>query len=406
MITKLAWRNLWRNKRRTLITTGAIFFAVMLSSLMASLQRGVYEKMIENMVGFYTGYVQVHQKGYWDDQTLDNTFEKEVDVAETIFSADQVKEVVPRLESFALAASEQKSQASQVVGTDPVREHSLTKLADKVVEGTYITKTSTGIMVAEGLAKKLELSLGDTIILLGQGYHGITAVGQYPIETLLHFGAPELNERLIYMNLATAQALYGAENRLTSYALLLDEGRKAPKVAQTLGGSLDAETYEVMDWRTMMPEIVQLMQADEGGNFVIMGILYMIIGFGIFGTVLMMTQERSYEFGVMVAVGMKRLRLGAILVLEMFFMALLGVVAGLGVTFPVALYFNANPIDLGTSDMAETYAEYGFEPLMPASLDPSLFLSQAILVFVITLLISFYPVWKISRLNPIDAMRS
>jgi len=406
MIAKLAWRNLWRNKRRTLITTAAIFFAVMLSSLMGSLQRGVYEKMIENVVGFYTGYVQVHQKGYWDDQTLDNTFVSEQAVDQQIIQTKNVSEAVPRIESFALAASAQKSRASQVVGTDPEREHKLTGLADKLVKGTYLKNTDRGVMVADGLAEKLEIGLGDTIILLGQGYHGITAVGQYPVQGLLHFGSPELNDRLVYMTTEEAQILYGAPDRLTSYALLLEEGRSAPKVVSALNASLDTASYEVMDWRMMMPEMVQLMQADEGGNFVMMGILYMIIAFGIFGTVLMMTQERAYEFGVMVAVGMKRLKLASVVVLEMFFMAILGVLAGLSITFPVALYVNANPIDLGTTDMAQAYADYGFEPVMPASLDPNIFLTQAALVFFITLLIAIYPLWKISRLDAISSMRA
>lgn len=405
MIFILAWRNLWRNRRRTLITAGAIFFAVMLSVVMNSIQQGVYEKMIDNIVGLYSGYVQVHQKGYWDEQTMDFTFADAPEVRQEVMNHPRVSTAVPRLESFALAASTEKTAPTSVVGTDPELEHQLTKLKDKVVAGTFLTNADKGVMVAEGLAEKLGLALGDTLILMGQGYQGINAVGQFEIKALLHFGSPELNKAVTYMPLPEAQFLYAAPDRLTAYALAIDRGSAAVKTANQLEEVLPAETYEVMDWKEMMPEMIQLMEVDQGGNYVTLGILYLVVAFGIFGTVLMMTQERRFEFGLMLSVGMKRIKLIGMTLIEMLFMALLGVGAGILVSLPIAYNLHHNPVPLG-GDMAETYANYGFEAVITASLDPSIFSTQAIIVLVLTLLISIYPAIRISRLDPVSAMRA
>lgn len=404
MLIKLAWRNLWRNRRRTLITIAAVFFAVLFASLMSSLQMGVYEKLIENVVGFYSGYVQVHQKGYWDEQILDNTLAYTDETEARILAVGHVQDAVPRLESFALAATADKSTAASVIGTDPAKEQRITGLRDKLIEGEYLEADDQAVLVASGLAEKLGLGLGDTLILLSQGYHGSSAVGQYPIKGLLKFGSPDLNKILVYMPLAEAQAFFSAEDRLTSYALRIDQGRAAPRVVRQLEQQLDTATYEVMDWQEMMPGMVQMMQADVGGNYVTLGILYMVIAFGIFGTVLMMTQERKYEFGVMVAVGMKRIKLALMVVIELFLIGAIGVVGGLMGALPLALYFHANPIYMG-AQIEEIYAGYGFEPLMPASLEPEIFLNNALFVFVITLVVSIYPLWKITRIDAVQAMR-
>lgn len=444
MIFKLAWRNLWRNKRRTLITAASIFFAVLLAVFMRSFQEGSYNKMIENVVSFYTGYAQIHKDGYWDDQSLENSFEEVDSLKLKAIQHQQVSELVPRLESFALAASEEITEGCMVVGISPEPEAKLTGIDKKVIksklkgrlikgnigegtvikdslmEGTIRGSDSTGVLyiydpdlylkegeeaalVAEGLADKLKLQVGDTIILIGQGYHGISAAGKFAIKGLVKFGSPDLNKTLVYLPLQAAQQLYGAENRLTSYALLIDEPQQSSFVVQNLRQEFNTEAYEIMDWTEMMPELVQTIESDRAGGILTMMILYMIIGFGIFGTVLMMAAERKYEFGVLIAIGMKKLRLGMVLVVEIILIAILGVIGGWLASLPIVLYFNYNPLYM--ADMAEMYEQFGMEPVLPTAVDFSIFLNQAIWVLVITAIVSIYPLWKISRTEPVEAMR-
>jgi ABC-type lipoprotein release transport system permease subunit len=191
---------------------------------------------------------------------------------------------------------------------------------------------------------------------------------------------------------------------MTTAALLLDDPRKVAEVADQLSQELPGEKYEVMTWQTMMPELEQAIQADRGSGVIILMVLYMVVGFGILGTVLMMITERSYEFGVMLAVGTGRWLIARILALEVLLMAILGAFAGILLSIPVVWYFSLNPIRL-TGDMATAIQQYAMEPFIQFSTDYNLFTSQAIVVLVITLIFSVIPILKAARLNPIEAMR-
>ena len=159
-----------------------------------------------------------------------------------------------------------------------------------------------------------------------------------------------------------------------------------------------------MEWSTMMPELVQTIESDRAGGFITVFILYVIIGFGIFGTILMMTTERQYEFGVLTAIGMKRGKLAFTVLVESVIIAMLGVLAGSAIAFPIVWYLNRNPIYMG-DEMAEMYAEYGMDAVLPTVIDPVIFSQQAMTVLIITLVVSLYPLFKIRRLDAVKAMR-
>mgnify|MGYP006267471733 CR=1 FL=1 len=403
MTYKLAWRNLWRNQRRSLITMASIFFAVLLAIVTRSLQEGTYNQMIDNMVSFYSGYVQVHQRGYWEEQTLDHSLAEDPTLVEQVQAHPQVEHLIPRLESFALASYRDETAPAAVVGIDPDLERQLTHLPDKLVAGQYLDD-SGGALLAEKLAEKMSLGVGDTVVLLGQGYHGVMAAGKYAVKGILSFGSPDLNQRMLYLPIAEAQLMYGADGRLTSYVLALKDPQRTPQVVADLQGQLDTAQYEVMDWRSMMPELVQTIEGDRAGGVVMVWVLYLIIGFGIFGTVLMMTTERKFEFGVLTAIGMKRGKLSLTVILESIIIAMLGVLAGALAALPITWYFQENPIYMG-DEMAEMYADYGMDAVLPMVVDPALFLDQGITILIITLIISLYPLLKISRLKPVEAMK-
>lgn len=403
MLFKLAWRNLWRKPVRTLITAASVFFAVLLAIIMRSIQEGSYEKMIENVVSFYTGYAQIHKEGYWDDQTLDNSFEIVKAVQTSAGENQDVEELIPRIESFALASAGEVSQGCLVVGIDPQKESQLTNLKNQLVAGAYLKPDSRGAMVANGLAEKLGLGINDTIVLISQGYHGVMAAGKYPISGLIKFGNPDLSNRMVYLPIDVAQEFYGAENRLTSWALLLDNPKSVDKVVRNLKQDLGSD-YEVMNWEEMMPELVQLIEADRGGGVLMMGILYLIIAFGMFGTVLMMTAERKYEFGVLTAIGMKKRLLAATVSIESILISIMGVIGGAIGSLPFVYYLNHNPIYLG-DEMADAYAEFGMEAVFPAAIDPAIFWEQAIIVLIFAAFVAIYPAVKVMQIKPVEAMR-
>jgi ABC-type lipoprotein release transport system permease subunit len=363
--------------------------------------------MLDNVVNFYYGYAQVHGEGYWEDQSLDESLVWTPELERQILSVEGVKGATPRLESFALAASDELTNGVLLVGTDPEAEDQLTALSKRIIGGFYWSAGATDALVAEGVADRLELGLGDTLVVLSQGYHGVNAAGKYAIGGLLSFGSPELNKRMVYLPLDRAETLFGAEGRATSIALSIEDKGDLPAVMTALKAELDTSTYKVMEWEEMLPELVEARDLDAAGNKIVLLILYLIITFGIIGTILMMTRERSYEFGILIGIGMRRWQLGLTVWLEIVFMGFLGTLMGMLLAFPLIYYLVLNPIDLSVmgQEAVEAYEKFGMEPILPAIIDPSIFGMQALLILIITTLLALYPWLKIRKLEPIKAMR-
>ncbi|MFN7116165.1 MAG: ABC transporter permease [Saprospiraceae bacterium] len=404
MILKLAWRNIWRNRRRTYITAASILFAVLLASLMESLQKGAWNNMISNVVNFYTGYAQVHQQSYWQDQSLDKAIPFSKILQNIPNDVKEVKNIIPRIESFALASTGNTTTGVLVIGIDPEVENRMTKLQTRITQGNYLNINDKAALVAEGIAENLNLKIGDTLVLVSQGYHGVNAAGKYPVKGILHFGSPELNKQMVYLPLPEAQWFFGAEGLITSLALHIENPYDVTKAVKAVKAKLNKDEYEVMDWQELLPDLVQAKALDSAGNYIVYFILYLIIAFGIFGTILMMTKERSYEFGVLVAIGMRRLHLSTTVWLEIIILGLLGAMAGIICSIPVVLYFHLNPIHFSGS-YAAAMERYGFEPIFPATFNPQIFVVQAVVVLVLTAVLALYPLFKINRLEPVEAMR-
>lgn len=403
MILKLIWRNLWRNSRRTLITMASIAFAVLFAILMKSFQNGVFNNLIKNVVGYYSGYVQIHQKGYWDEQVLDNCFALDNSLIEKLQQNPQINEVVPRLETFVLISKENTTKGCMLVGTDAVKENNLTQLKNKLIYGSYFNNNEEVVVLAEGLAKRINTKVNDTIVLFGQGYHGAMAAGKFKVKGIVHLASPAMNDAFVYLPLPAAQYYLSAENRLTSLSLGIDNAENGNTIVKNLKKTI-GKNYEVMSWQEMMPEIANHIKADGFSFYVFSGILYLIIGFGLFGTILMMTVERTYEFGMLIAIGMKKGKLKLILLGEAFLITLLGVILGILLSLPSVLYLQEKPIRF-SGDIAKAYEQFGFEAIFPAELDLGIFLNQSLIVLFMAILIGLYPLWFVNSLNPVKAMK-
>jgi len=403
MILKLIWRNLWRNSRRTLITMASIAFAVLFAILMKSFQNGVFNNLIKNVVGYYSGYVQIHQQGYWDEQVLDNCFALDNSLIEKLQQNPQINEVVPRLETFVLVSKENTTKGCMLVGTDAVKENNLTQLKNKLIYGSYFNNNEEVVILAEGLAKRINTKVNDTIVLFGQGYHGAMAAGKFKVKGIVHLASPAMNDAFVYLPLPAAQYYLSAENRLTSLSLGIDNAENGNTIVKNLKKTM-GKNYEVMSWQEMMPEIANHIKADGFSFYVFSGILYLIIGFGLFGTILMMTVERTYEFGMLIAIGMKKGKLKLILLGEAFLITLLGVILGILLSLPSVLYLQEKPIRF-SGDIAKAYEQFGFEAIFPAELDLGIFLNQSLIVLFMAILIGLYPLWFVNGLNPVKAMK-
>ncbi len=401
---KLAWRNIWRNKGRSIITIAAVMFCVIFAVVLRSFQVGVWENMIHEIVGNNFGYLQIHEDGFWADQSLDRTMDLSAVNSEELLAVDGVDRLIPRMESFSLLYHGSNTKGSLVMGIDPAVELPGLQLDDILLEGRSFTRDDSVIVVSEGLAKYFNVGLGDTLLFMGQGYHGATAYGAFPIGGIARMTNPELNKQLVLMPFQKAQYMYNCTDRATTLVVAIDEEADYEVVGATLKGS-GAEGLEILQWKELFPEIIQTIEVDMAGGRIFVTILYFIISFVLLGTVIMMVAERQREFGILVSIGMKKTKLAFVTLLENVMLIMGGAIVGMAVVKPVQFYFKYNPIDL-SGQMKEAIEQYNFEPKLYTTTSFIINLNHGTIIFFIGVLVSLYAVVKIMKLNPIESMRS
>ena len=466
---KMAWRNLWRNKRRTLITVASVFFAVFFALVMRSMQLGTYDHMFRNAIESYTGYIQVQNRDFWDDKTVDNTFSYTPELESKISSIDNVSGTVPRFESFALASSGSLTKGVLVMGIDPEKEGMLSDIRKKLVryrlddktigdlkssnlpetisknldlfrgtayssdfalmvdlgisnddstlvipifrkhasfENGYINNGEQGALVGDKLAAFLQVTVGDTLVLLGQGYHATTAAGKFRINGIVTLPTPDLDNKIVYLPFDVCQELYNAPGMLTSLAVSIEKNgdRDIKLMINEIESGLDP-SLKVMGWREMNKLMVNQMDADSKSGLIMIFILYLVIAFGIFGTVLMMTAERRREFGVLVSIGMQKTKLSAVITLEMIYMGILGILAGIVASLPVIVYGHYHPIRFH-GEMAKMFEDYGLEAIMPFLMPDMYFVWQSVVVAFIVLIALIYPLRKIGKMQVVNSLKA
>ncbi|WP_036827417.1 ABC transporter permease, partial [Photobacterium sanctipauli] len=314
-----------------------------------------------------------------------------------------IERVLPRIESFALGAHGDKSKGVMVLGVDPELEDEYSSISGKLITGEFLAATDEQVLIGEGLARYFDITVGDELVLYGQGYRGQTAAGLYTVKGILDFPVSQLDNQLVYLPIQLAQSLYSTGDQVTAWVMDTHDLSQLPNTLNELEAAYHGKAL-VRDWQDLSPEMAQQMLMDKAGGIVIMYLLYGIVGFGVFATLLMMTLERQREFGVMLATGMLRRKLLALVAIESSLIGVLGVALGFIITLPFLLWFYANPIEL-TGETAEMIIEMGWEPILPIALDPQLMVNQVMIVLALLVVCLLYPMWRIQRLELVGALK-
>lgn len=401
---RMAWRNIWRNKRRTYITAASIAFAVFAAVAMRSLQDGMWDNMLQEVIEMQTGYLQITKKGYLETPSVNEAFPRESWI-DSLSELEDIEYMLPRFQSFALAAQKETTRGVAVMGVQPMKEDSMSGLSNRLVKGSYWSRDDqNGVILDSNSADYLGLGVGDTLVMISSGFRGANAAGKYSIRALMNIPVSAGPGGIVYMPLHAAQYFFRAEDRVTAVIPVLKDADEVEEIQQAISSRIDTNIYEVVHWEQMIPELVESRAFDEGSGYVILIILYLLVAFGIFGTLLMMLQERNYEFGILNAVGMKKKMLSVMLWMEIMLVGFMGVVGGIIITMPIILYFKISPIRI-SGEMAEAYEQFNVDPLIITSLEPSIFLNQAIIVFILVSAMAIYPFYQIRNMKVIEALR-
>jgi len=402
---RLAWRNVWRNRRRTGLCVAATVFAVFLVVLSVAMADGTHEKMIEDGVRMQSGHVTVTGVGYLDDRTLERFVVLSPELVSRLEDEPAVLGWTPRLTSFALLSEETASQGSVILGVDPETEGRVSTLPERVHQGRFLAPGRSGeIVLGERQADSLGAQLGDEILVYGVAYSLETAYELFTLVGTLKLPDPEFERNLALIDLADAQEFYVYGDRVTEIAVRLESADDVGPVRDALAVGLT--DVEVHTWDELMPELEQFVVLDDAGMYIILVILIVVVGFGILNTILMAILERVRELGMMMALGLRPAAVFRVVYWESIFVAGVGLVIGLALVIPTVAYFVANPIPLTGESMSGMAELVGMEPVVTFELEPLNPVVSALTILVVGIIAAFYPALKASRGRPVDALRS
>jgi ABC-type lipoprotein release transport system permease subunit len=400
----LAWRNMWRNWRRTAIALVAIVLGLILLLSFDGLIKGSDQAIFGNAVRLYGGNLQVHARGFRAKANrlpllpLENADA----VIQAARAQPNVVAATKRIATAGIVSSHGNSLPVAITAIEPAIEAPLSLQAENITQGRFLSdEDGDAILIGQGLAERLEVGLGDKVILLGRSknelmrQHTMTIVGIYDLHT------PEVEKGAVFIPLIDAQTLYNLRGQATEAAIFLQQVGTEDSLMSTLQAQLPS--YEVDSWQTLRPEIRQTLDSKLAFTSFIGLVVLIIAGIGILNLMLMAVFERTREMGVLAALGMKGRQIMGLFLLEGVFIGVVGAVIGCGLG--ALLIGWAGKVGIGlpaASGMGEVMALLG-DRLYP-SITPADLLSRGVLVIVIAAIASLYPAWQASRKEPAQAL--
>jgi len=404
---KLAWRNVWRNRRRSLITSGSVLFSVMVLVFTEALLVGSHEQMALQALDTYkVGQIQVQARGYQEDPTIFRGFVSPPELIGFLRESRELRGFAPRVQGEGLAAVGQESKGVLIVGIDPELERGITPVAAEITQGDYLAAEDLeGALVGDGLLKGLRAELGASLALIAQTRRGSLGAARFRIRGVFHTGVPALDDGLVYLHIKSAQRLLAFGDRVTLLAIKLRDPSpaKLDRLKRALLAEIDPAELEVLTWPEVVPELVQLLRLDSASGYVFLLILLLVIVISVLNTILMAVLERTREFGVMLSLGTRPRRLFGLILLEALFIALIGAAAGALLGSGVSAYVVHHPLNFSGSSM-ESFESWGIKPLLYAQLNFRIVIYPTLVVLGLGVLIALWPAWRAARIVPVTAL--
>lgn len=405
LLLKLGWRNIWRNKRRSIITISAVTFAVMLSIAMRGIQLGTYEVNIRHVVELFSGYLQIQTEGYQKNPSLQKSFSVTDSLRTLLESDSRIVAYTSRVVGDGLVSFRDNSQGAFILGIEPDKERRVSKLATRVASGHFLDAGDLDqIVVGYKLLENLKATLGDKVVVLAQGFDGSLGNLKFTIAGTIKTGTDALDRNAVFMTLDAAQELLVLYGRVNLVAIRLNDLPDIPDVQEPLRGRLESKKLAVLAWNEVMPDLEQGIKLDNISGILMLGILIIVVAFGITNTVLMSVTERFREFGIVLSIGMPQRRLALLVITETLIIVLIGLLAGNILAYAINSYIVSHPIEF-TGEYAEMYAEYGFLPRIESTVRLSSFFNTTLSMLAISILAAVYPILKVLKLEPLKGIR-
>lgn len=410
MLLELAWRNLWRYPRRTWLNVLSIAFATVVMVFLLSFQLGTYSTMKENVLRIWDGFAQIQPQGFQDNPDLKKTIEDPIKLLNTAEAVKGITAAAPRTLSFVILANGEKSVGAALAGIDPEREVRVSNLKHSIKEGRYLEKSDTNqVVLGDSLARNLGVTVGDSVTLLGEALDGSIAADVLSVTGIFSSGTAELDRQFAEIPLARFQESFFMGKAVNTIVLsgdsLKEVTRAIPELQQRIKGiSQQTKPLDVQPWQVLQPGMKAAINLDLDTSFLWYASLVIVVVFIILNTLLMSVLERTREFGVLLAIGMRPANLGVMIWLELVLLALVGLVLGLAIGSAITLTVAHYGVSLPGSEAL--FSQWG----IPGKLFPQLTLlslSAGPGAMAISILVAgIFPYRRVRKLEPVAAMRS
>jgi ABC-type lipoprotein release transport system permease subunit len=404
LFIKLAWRNIWRHRRRTVILVLSITLSLGMMLWYDGTIDGFQDAIYSNAIKVLGGNVQVHLQGYDTVAGQDSMLPLQND-QEIVNLAKQIPEVIQvsrRIQTGGMATSREGAFSVSIIGIEPELEAPINLMAQNVIDGRYLAANDLDqVFIGKGLAEAMELKAGDTFTLTGKSLHNQMRKRTMTVAGIYDLGMRDIEKQSVYVSLVEAQGLYGLTNSSNEVVISLKNLGQEYKVMDTIRSGISG--IELESWQTSMPEMERAINSKSGVMGIFSVILFIIAGIGILNLLLMAIFERTREIGVLAALGMKPRQITWLFVLEGAMMALVGVVSGVVFGLAINLFFKKVGFDYSSFSSATAYTA-----LISGKVYPSLGLAKLgnhiVAILVVSLLASIYPANQASRKNPAEAL--
>ena len=403
---RMAWRNLWRHKRRTWLTVGAMIFSNLILVFAISLQFGSYQMMIDNTLKAYTGHLQIQREGYNDEPKMRSSIENIIPLADRVRQHLDNDKVAARGVAFAITSSEERSYGLQLIGVEPDFEVNVSSLPGLIKQGHYFTDINAAeIIIGTVLARNLRVKTGDELTLLGSGHDGSFAAGIVNVSGIFESGTTDVDRSMAQLPIGYFQDLFGMEGHGHNIVINAPDLPSVSALQIDVTNMLsDNKELVVLDWMKLQPGLKQAIQADLASAWFMYAVLIILVAFSVLNTQLMSVLERTREFGVMMSLGLKPTRLGALVMTETALMSALGL--AIGAVFGFMLTYYLSIVGFSYPGMEEMAAQFNLPDRMYPSLSVLSIMLGPGIIFICSLLASIYPSLRLYYLQPVSAMRA
>ncbi|MCP4112507.1 MAG: ABC transporter permease [Desulfobacteraceae bacterium] len=399
----IGWRNLWRNKRRSLVVISSIAVGIFVMLLSMGILNGMNNQMVENTIRTSLGHISVHQKGFQDDMKLQNSF---IPSPELQSSLTDIPAYAPRIKIEGMIRSSEASRGVLIMGIDPKREESVTEIYNYMLntEGSsYLSDPGAKeILISKVLADKLDLVLGDKLVLMFQDVNKEIISIALKVKGLFQSPIDSFDKFVVFVGIDTLREFTGLGEKISEITIRAENRNRVDAIADFIKQSLEGSDVEVLTWKEMAPNLLRAIALFDSMMYVFFGIIFITVVFSIANTLIMAIMERFREIGVMKSIGTRPLWIGSMVLFEAINLGAVGLIAGTVMGGSVTLLLSITGIDF--SFFMDSVRSLGMGHIIYPALKSMDIIVCTFIVFTTTIIAAVYPAVKAAMIKPLDAL--